>query len=291
MKSWNQLKTLFLLAMLTAIFMAVGRALGGQNGMLMGLVFAAVTNFGAYWFSDKIVLKMYGAKPLTAEGAPELYGIVERLAQKQNLPMPALYLIPEALPNAFATGRNPQHAAMAVTQGLLDVLSVAEVEGVLGHELGHIKNRDTLVSTIAATLAGALSMLSQWAMWGGLGRHRDEDGDRNPLFAIVGIILAPFAAMLIQTAISRSREFMADETGAQVTGDPLMLASALKKIEGASRMGEWHRGTPATGHLFILNPFRGASLMKWMSTHPPTAERVKRLEAMAGQPFKPALHG
>jgi heat shock protein HtpX len=255
---------------------------------MLSLVMAAVMNLGAYWFSDKIVLRMYGAQPVTHNEAPELYGIVSDLAAKMNMPMPKVYIIPEEAPNAFATGRNPAHAAVAATAGILRLLNRDELEGVLGHELGHVQNRDTLVSTVAATLAGALSHLANMAMWGAMfGGHRDRDErGGNPIGLLIGVVLAPMAAALIQMAISRSREFGADETGARVTGNPLALASALKKIEGWKRQIPFSTGSPSTAHLFIINPFSAKGMAHLFSTHPPTEERVKRLEEMAQQGFR-----
>lgn len=279
-----------LLAALTALVLGLGQVLGGRNGVVFAVVFAFVMNFVAYWFSDKIVLRMYRAQPVTEADAPELYRTVQNLAAKMNMPMPKVYIIPEEAPNAFATGRNPQNAAVAATEGIMRMLDREELEGVLGHELGHVKNRDTLISTVAATLAGALSHLANMAMWGAMfgGHRRDDDRGGNPLIVLVGMILAPLAAALIQMAISRSREYGADETGAQLTGNPLALASALKKIEGWKQRIPLSTGSPATAHLFIINPFSAQGLAHLFSTHPPTAERVKRLEAMALQ--GPGLH-
>ncbi len=287
----NRLKTMMLLAALTALVMWIGQALGGQSGLVFALVFAAVMNLVSYWFSDKIVLRIYGAQPVTESEAPELYRIVQNLSVKMNVPMPKVYIIPQEAPNAFATGRNPEHAAVAATAGILRLLNHEELEGVLGHELGHVKSRDTLISTVAATLAGALSHLANMAMWGMMfgGRSRnDRDEGANPIIMLVGVILAPLAAALIQMAISRSREYNADETGAHLTGNPLALASALKKIEGWKREIPFSAGSPSTAHLFIINPFSAEGLAALFSTHPPTAERIKRLEAMALQ--GPGLH-
>lgn len=280
----NQLKTAALLATLTALFMWAGQALGGQSGMMIALVFAAVMNVGSYWFSDRIVLKMYRAQPATEENAPELLRIVRNLAQQAGMPMPKTYLIPTDVPNAFATGRNPEHAAVAATAGILNLLSRDELEGVLAHELGHVKNRDTLVTTIAATLAGALSMLANMAMWammlGRGGGDRNDGG--NPFAALLGVIIAPIAASLIQMAISRSREFGADRSGADLCGKPLALASALQKIDASVTRRPLRAGDPSTASLFIINPFSRQGLNRLFSTHPPTAERVARLEAMIG---------
>lgn len=282
----NRLKTMMLLAALTALLLWVGDALGGRGGLQFALFFAVIMNFGAYWFSDKIVLRMYGAQPIEPSDAPRLHAIVTNLAQKMSIPVPKIYLIPQEAPNAFATGRNPNHAAVAVTAGIMDMVTDQELEGVLAHELSHVKNRDTLVSTIAATIAGALSHLANMAMWGAMmggGRSRDDDRGGNPIVALAGIILAPMAAAMIQMAISRSREFLADESGAHSTGQPLALASALKKIESWKQRIPMSAGTPATAHLFIINPFSGQGLSHLFSTHPPTEERVRRLEQMAYQ--------
>ncbi len=280
----NRLKTLMLLAAMTALLLWIGQALGGQQGLVFALVFATILNFGSYWFSDKIVLRMYNAQPADENNAPELYSVVRNLAAKINMPMPKVYLIPQEAPNAFATGRNPENAAVAATVGLLEMLNRDELEGVLAHELGHVANRDTLISTLAATIAGALSHLANMAMWGMMfsgGRGRDDDRGGNPLVGLIGIVIAPIAAMLIQMAISRSREFLADESGAHYTGNPLALASALKKIEGWKKQIPMTAGSPATAHLFIINPFSGHGMANLFSTHPATAERVKRLEEMA----------
>jgi heat shock protein HtpX len=279
----NQMKTLIFLATLTALLLWAGQALGGQNGLILALGFAGLMNFGAYWFSDKIVLRMYGAQAVSEAEAPQLFATVRELAARASLPMPKLYLIPEDAPNAFATGRNPEHAAVAVTRGLVQTLSRDEVAAVIAHELGHIRNRDTLIMTLAATFAGALSMLANMAMWSSLigGRSSDEDDGGHPLAGLVGVLMAPIAATLIQMAISRSREFLADDAGARICGNPIPLASALRKIESMSRRVPMHSGSPATAHLFIQNPFTGGGLVRLFSTHPPTEARVARLEAMA----------
>jgi heat shock protein HtpX len=280
----NRIKTFALLSMLTALLVWAGQALGGKAGLILALGIAAVVNIGAYWFADKIVLRMYRASELRPAEAPELYNMVRQLAVRANLPMPRLYLIPEEAPNAFATGRDPRHGVVAVTQGLLRVLNREEAAGVIAHELGHIKNRDTLVMSVAATIAGALSMLANTAMWGAMfGSHSsdDEDGGGHPLAGLLGILIAPLAASLIQMAISRAREFLADEAAARFTGNPLSLAGALRKIEAYSRRLPMEAGTPATAHLLIHNPFSGAGLARLFSTHPPTEERIARLEAMA----------
>ena len=281
----SRMKTAMLLATLTALLLWAGQALGGESGLLTALVFAGLMNFGAYWWSDKIVLRMYRAREVTAAEAPGLHGLVQELTMRASLPMPRVYLIPEDAPNAFATGRNPQHAAVAVTEGLMRLLDRDELAGVLAHELGHVKNRDTLVMTVAATIAGAVSMLASIAHWGMIfgGGRSSEDGEEgaHPAAGLLGVILAPIAAMLIQMAISRSREFVADETGARVSGNPLALANALLKIEAWSRQVPMTAGTPATAHLFIINPLTGGGLLRLFSTHPSTEQRVERLRAMA----------
>ena len=284
----NRTKTLMLLATLTALLLWAGQVLAGQGGFVTALVFAGLMNFGAYWWSDKLILRMYGAHEVTEAEAPELYGLVRHLAQRGAIPMPKVYLIPEEAPNAFATGRSPQHAAVAVTEGLTRLLSRDELAGVLAHELGHIRHRDTLIMTVAAALAGALSMLAQMAMFssllGGGRQDADEgDGSSSPLGGLLGVVVAPFAAMLIQMAISRSREFLADEAGARLTGDPLALATALRKIATWSQQIPMTAGSPATAHLFIINPFSGGGLLRLFSTHPSTEARIARLEALASQ--------
>lgn len=284
MRFLNTLKTIVLFAVLTAIFMFIGGLIGGYYGMMIALGLAVVMNFGAYWYSDKMVLRMYDAREITAAQAPELFRMVERLAQREKMPMPRVYIIPETAPNAFATGRNPENAAIAVTEGILQLLTPEELEGVLAHELGHVKNRDILVSTVAGTFAGAVSMLSQLAFFLPFGSSSDdEEGGMNPLAALLGLIFAPIAATLIQLAISRSREYGADETGAHLTGNPRALASALRKIENYSRQVPMHHGDPATAHLFFINPFKNMSLSKLFSTHPTTEDRIERLEQLARQ--------
>ncbi|HEV2687543.1 MAG TPA: zinc metalloprotease HtpX [Bryobacteraceae bacterium] len=265
---------------MTLLLMLAGRAFGGQRGMLMALIFAAVMNFVSYFFSDKIALAMYRAQPITREELPRVYNIVERLSQKVGLPTPKVYLIPTDSPNAFATGRNPNHASVAVTQGILGLLNDEELEGVIAHELGHVRNRDILISSIAATLAGAITFLAHIARWGmifgGYGGDRD-DRRGGGIGALLMIFLAPFAAMLIQLAVSRSREYGADDTGAHWTGNPYALASALAKIESYSRRVPLV-ASPSTAHLFIIAPFLGGmSFGNLFSTHPPTAKRIERL--------------
>ncbi len=281
----NRIKTVMLLAALTALFLFIGQALGGRTGLIIAIVFTGLMNFASYWWSDKIVLRMYGAQEISESDAPDLFRIVRELALRGSMPMPKVYIIPEETPNAFATGRNPQHAAVAVTQGLLQLLSREELSGVIAHELGHVRNRDTLIMTVAATIAGALSHLATMAMWGAFlgGRSDDDDDGGSPLGGLLSIILAPIAAALIQMAISRSREFMADEEGARLSGNPLALASALRKIESWSQRLPIHSGSPATAHLFIINPFSGGGMMSLFSTHPSTEARIERLEEMARQ--------
>jgi heat shock protein HtpX len=273
-----------LLATLTALLLWAGQALGGQGGFVLALMMAGVMNFGAYWWSDKIVLRMYGAQAITEAQAPELWAIVRQLAQRAQLPMPSVYMIPEDAPNAFATGRNPENAAVAVTAGLVRMLERDELAGVIAHELSHVKHRDTLVMTIAAALAGALSFLANMAMWGSLlggGMSNDDDeGGAHPIAGLLGILVAPIAASLIQMAISRSREFMADERGAALTQNPLALARALGKLESWKARVPMQAGSPATAHLFIVNPFSASGLASLFSTHPSTQERIKRLQAM-----------
>ena len=268
----NTFKTALLLTALTLLLMAVGRALGGQNGMLLALGIAAVTNFVAYFFSDKIALRTYRAQPVTREQLPRVYNVVERMTQKIGLPMPKIYVIPTDSPNAFATGRNPKHASIAVTEGILNLLNDEELEGVLAHELGHVNNRDILISSVAATIAGAITWLRYGAYFGGMGDRDDRRGGGGLLM----LILAPIAAMLIQMAVSRSREYQADETGAHFTGNPYALASALAKLDADSRRVPM-LGTPSTAHLFIVQPLLGMSLGNLFSTHPPIAKRIERL--------------
>jgi len=280
----NHVKTGLLLAGMTALLVVFGRMLGGASGMMLAFIFAVVMNVGAYWFSDRIVLSMYRAQPVTPAQAPELYRMVERLCERAGLPMPALYVIPDPTPNAFATGRDPKHSAVAVNEGLLRILDHEEVEGVVAHELAHIKNRDTLISTVAATIAGAITMIAQMAQWaalfGGLGGSRDDDEGMNPIGLLVMMIVGPIAAMVLQLAISRSREYLADRTGAEICGRPLALAGALRKLEMAAGVRPMH-AQPATAHMFIVNPLRGQALASLFSTHPPMDDRIARLEALA----------
>jgi len=274
----NTFKTAFLLTLMTLLLLFIGRAFGGQNGMMLALIFAAVMNFVSYFFSDKIALAMYRAQPVTREQLPRAYQIVERLTQKIGIPMPKIYVIPTESPNAFATGRNPSHASVAVTHGILELLNDEELEGVLAHELGHVNNRDILISSVVATLAGAVTMLARWAEWGMIfggfgGRDRDRRGGLAALFML---ILAPIAAVLIQLWVSRTREYQADATGAHFTGNPYALASALQKLDAYSRRLPL-QATPSTAHLFIIQPFLGMSFANLFSTHPPIAKRIERL--------------
>ena len=278
----NNIKTMLLLVTLTLVLVWAGGALGGRQGMTMALIFAIGMNFFAYWFSDKIVLRMYGAKEVTESEAPELYGIVRRLAQRAEIPMPKVYMISQEQPNAFATGRNPKHAAVAVTTGIMRILSSDELTGVIGHELAHVKHRDILISTVAATIAGAISFLAQMAQWAMIfgGNRGDDDEGGSPVAAFVMMIVGPIAAMIIQMAISRSREYVADEGGARIAGNPRYLASALRKLQAAAKQIPMD-ANPATSHLFIVNPLSGGGLLKLFSTHPPIEERISRLESMS----------
>jgi heat shock protein HtpX len=272
----NGLKTALLLGALSGLLLLIGDVLGGSNGIAIAFVFAAVMNLGSYWFSDKIVLRMYRAQAVGPEHP--LYRITERLARQGGLPMPKVYIIPDASPNAFATGRNPQHAAVAATQGILQVLSEPELEGVIAHELAHVKHRDILISSVAATIAAAIMMVARMAMYAGMfgGRGDDREGGSNPIALLGMMILAPVAAMLIQTAISRSREFAADAGGARIAGNPYGLADALRKIDAVSKRVPLD-ANPATAHMFIIKPFSGSGLMSLFSTHPPTEARIEAL--------------
>jgi len=279
----NQFKTFILMLVLTGIFILVGTAVGGKSGAIYAFVIAALMNFVMYWFSDKMVLRMYGAKEVTQGEAPELYGIVAELTSKASLPMPKVYIMENETPNAFATGRNPEHAAVAVTSGIMRILSKEELMGVIAHELSHIKHRDILVSTIAATMAGAIGMLASMARWGAIlggGRSDDEGGRGGNILVVLAVsIFASIAAMLVQMAISRSREYMADEGGAHLA-HPLSLAKALGKLEMASQRIPM-QANPSTAHMFIVNPLRGGGVLSLFSTHPPMEERIARLEEMA----------
>jgi heat shock protein HtpX len=278
----NTIKTTLLLGLLTGLILAMGKYLGGSQGIVIAFAFAAVMNFSAYWFSDKMVLRMYSARPVDETEAPQLYRIVRELVAKSQMPMPKVYIIPTDTPNAFATGRNPQHAAVAVTEGILRLLRPEELEGVLAHELAHVKNRDTLTSTVAATLAGAIMMLANMLRWSAIfgGMQSDERDRGGGLFGLLAMtIVAPLAATLIQLAISRSREFQADATGAHLVHNPFGLASALEKLETANERAPMP-ATPQTAHLFIVNPLSGSTFSRLFSTHPPLEERIRRLRAM-----------
>jgi heat shock protein HtpX len=273
----NTFKTAFLLTALTLLLMFIGQLFGGQNGMLLALIFAAVLNFVSYFYSDKIALAIYRAKPVAREDLPRVYQVIERLTQKIGLPMPKIYVIPTESPNAFATGRNPSHASVAVTQGILNLLNDEELEGVLAHELGHVRNRDILISSIAATIAGAITYVADIARWGMIfgGYERDNNNRGGGIGALFMLILAPIAAMMIQLWVSRTREYSADETGAHFTGNPYALASALAKLDAYSKRVPLP-ATPSTAHLFIIQPFLGG-LGSLFSTHPPVAKRIERL--------------
>lgn len=277
------LRTGFLMAVLTGLLMGVGYLLGGTNMMFVAFLFALLINFFSYWYSDRIVLAMYGARVVDEMEAPELYAMVRGLANEAGIPAPRVAIVPTETPNAFATGRNPKNAVVAVTQGLLRILNRDELEGVLAHEISHIKNRDILIGTVAAAIAGAIMQLAYWARWiaifGGYGGDRDDRSD--VIGAILVAILAPIAAMLVQAAISRSREYLADESGAKISGKPWALASALEKIEYAVSRRPLRNGNPATAHMFIVNPFKGMSIVDLFSTHPPTKKRIERLRKIA----------
>ncbi len=279
----NNLKTALLLGSLTGLLMLIGGYFGGQHGVVIAFIFAMVMNLGSYWFSDKIILRMYTAQEVTESQAPELYALVRNLAMKASLPMPRVYIVPGDTPNAFATGRNEKHAVVAVTEGILRTLNREELEGVIAHELTHIKNKDMLIGSIAATLAGAIVMLANMAQWaaifGGASRDDDEGGGGGIIGLIIMAILAPIAATIIQMAVSRSREYMADDGGARVSGKPYGLASALEKLARASQVAPME-ANPSTAHMFIVNPLTGRSLMNLFSTHPPIEERIARLRSM-----------
>jgi heat shock protein HtpX len=277
----NAFRTMILMTTLSLMLVAFGGILGGTSGMTVALCIAFVINFVSYWFSDKIVLKMYGAREVSEAEAPKLCRMVRELSSKANLPMPKVYVMEQGQPNAFATGRNPAHSAVAVTTGILRILTKEELEGVLAHELAHIKHRDILVGTIAATIAGAIGYVAQIAQWAMIfgGRNDEEGGGSNPVVAIVMMIVAPIAALLVQMAISRSREYGADSRGAKIVGDPIHLAGALRKLHAASQNIPMD-ANPATSHMFIVNPLSGRGIVKLFSTHPPIEERIKKLESM-----------
>ena len=277
----NAVKTTLLLGLLTGLILGIGRYLGGSQGMVVAFVFAAAMNFGSFWFSDKIVLAMYRAQPIDESQAPQLYQIVRNLTTHNGLPMPRIYMIPSDTPNAFATGRSPAHAAVAVTEGILRLLRPEEIEGVLAHELAHVKNRDTLTSTVAATLAGAIMMLANMLRWSAIfGGYQRDENDRGGILGLLALtIVAPLAATLIQLAISRSREFEADATGARMAHNPFGLAGALEKLATANEQAPMP-ASPQTAHLFIVNPLSGSTFARLFSTHPPLEERIQRLRSM-----------
>lgn len=279
----NAFKTALLLTVLTVLLIALGGAIGGNRGMMFAFMFACVMNFGAYWFSDKIVLAMYSARPIQEQDAPALFKMVSDLTRNAGLPMPKIYRIPTQTPNAFATGRDPHHAVIAVTDGILELLDEQELRGVLAHELAHVEHRDILISSIAATIAGAISMLASMARWSAIyGRSgRQTERGQSPLGILIMAMVAPFAAMLVQLAVSRSREFHADERGASLCGNPLQLAGALRKLDAGVKRFPMIGANPATAHLFIVNPLRSGAMATLFSTHPPLEERVVRLERMA----------
>jgi len=279
----NTLKTILLMGVLTGLMMAVGGALGGKSGLVMAFVFAVATNFASYWFSDKMALAMAGAQPIAREEAPELYEVVERIARRAEIPVPQIYLAPTESPNAFATGRDPEHSSIAVTAGIMRLLSMQELEGVLAHELAHVRNRDILITSMAAVLASVITMIAHWGMY--LGGYRDdrESGGVNPVFAILLAVLAPFAAFLIQMAISRSREYEADRTGARLCGHPEELASALSRLEEGVQAIPDRQVNPAMSSLYIVKPNPGSRIVNLMSTHPPIEDRIRRLEEMAAR--------
>lgn len=279
----NTVKTVFLMSLMMMLFLLVGGLLGGRDGLVIAFIMSLGMNFFSYWFSDKIILTMYGAKQLTGEEAPKLFQLVRKLTQNANLPMPKIYVIDNPNPNAFATGRNPNNAAVAVTTGILRILNDDELEGVLAHELAHIKHRDILLATIVATFVGTITFISRLAGWSMMffGGSRDRENSGNAIASLVLLIVAPIAAVLLQLAISRAREFMADEGGSKISGKPLALASALAKLEQAAQVIPMQNAGPSTAHLFIVNPLRGSSLMKLFMTHPPIEERIERLKLIA----------
>ncbi len=277
----NTFKTVFLMTLMMMLFMLIGSLIGGQNGLMIAFAFSVVLNFGSYWFSDKVVLTMYRATLVSKSEAPVLYDVVEKLSQKAMLPMPKVYIIENNTPNAFATGRNPEHAAVAATTGILRILTRDELEGVMAHELSHVQNRDILISTITATMVGTITMIARMAGWAAMfgGRSNDRD-DSNAFYSLALMILAPIIAVIIQLAISRSREFGADEGGAKISGKPLALASALNKLTNYNKQVPMD-ASPSSAHMFIVNPLSGKSMMKIFSTHPPVEERIQRLDEIA----------
>lgn len=277
----NSLKTAFLMTLMMVLFIFVGNMLGGKSGMTIALIISLAMNFGSYWFSDKIVLKMYRAQPVTKEQQPKLYNTVERLSRSANLPMPKVYIIDDPTPNAFATGRNPQNAAVAATTGILRILNDEELSGVMAHELAHVKNRDILIGTISSTVVGTITYIAQMAGWAAMFGRNDEEERGGGLSSLFLMILAPIAATLLQMAVSRSREFIADAGGAQISHNPLALASALGKLAQGNQIKAVDHSGPATAHMFIVNPLHGGGVMKLFSTHPPVEERIARLRDIA----------
>lgn len=279
----NQAKTFVLMVILTIILVGLGSMIGGRNGAVIAFSVAIAMNFVSYWFSDKIVLAMYGAKEVSESQAPELYGMVASLSQRAQIPMPRVYMIESESPNAFATGRNPSHAVVAVTTGIMRILTNQELEGVLAHEISHVKHRDILIQSIAAVMAGAITMIANWARWTAFlgGGQGDDDEGGNIFSVIIFSMFAAFAAMLIQLAISRSREYMADDGGAHLAGNPLFLAGALKKLQAGVAYNPMNNANPSTAHMFIVNPFTARGVLALFSTHPPIEERIRRLEEMA----------
>jgi len=281
-KEMNRIKTVFLLTCLTLLLVAMGNLIGGQSGMIIAFLIAGGMNFFTYWYSDKIVLKMYKAREVSETDHPDFYGMVRRLALQGNMPIPKVYIIPSEAPNAFATGRNPENAAVAATEGIMHLLTTEELEGVMAHELAHVQNRDTLIGTVAATFAGAIAMLGnmlQWAAIFGGGNQDDEEGG-GMLSSLALAFIAPMVAMLLQMAVSRSREYLADATGARICGKPLALANALRKLQIGAQAVPLNEATPSTAHMFIVNPLTSSSMLKLFSTHPPVEERIARLEAL-----------
>ncbi|MFA6980357.1 MAG: zinc metalloprotease HtpX [Ignavibacteriaceae bacterium] len=277
----NTLKTVFLMTLMMVLFIFVGNLLGGRSGMTIAFMFALAMNFGSYWFSDKVVLAMYKAKEVNGETAPKLYGLVQELSQRATLPMPRVYVIENPTPNAFATGRDPQHAVVAVTTGILKILNTEELAGVIGHELAHVKHRDILIGTIASTFVGTITFVAQMASWAMMFGRGNSDDDDSGIASLFLMIVAPIAATLLQLAISRSREYVADEGGAEISGVPLALASALEKLSMQNQIHPIRDAKPATAHMFIVNPLSGGGLMKLFSTHPSMEERVLRLRELA----------